>query len=254
MKKCLALFALLFLSVHIIAQTQLKDDVVYLKNGSVVRGQLIELNTNEKVKIKTYGGNVWVFNYSEIDKIVKEAAWSQNMSGDSTVNLYSSSKYFNSTEFGVLAGVSNSNTQAPFSIHMINGMDVTSKIGAGLGVGLEFYTPTLAPVFFEFRYRLRTSGMVPFLYGRSGYSFVLGNDDNEMPTYYYSYGTNYKGGITYGSGLGVNYVVNNNTAISFTVGYRFQQIQYKIDDYYSEGSTVYEKYQRLEIKLGIFFK
>ncbi|MBQ5512437.1 MAG: hypothetical protein IIT83_02020, partial [Bacteroidales bacterium] len=48
------------------ANAQQLQDVVYLTNGSVVRGTLIE--QVPKVKIRTSDGSLWVFDNNEIDK------------------------------------------------------------------------------------------------------------------------------------------------------------------------------------------
>jgi hypothetical protein len=47
-------------------------DLLYLKNGSIIRGQVIEL-TGAAVKIKTSDGSLFVFSMTEIDKMVKES-------------------------------------------------------------------------------------------------------------------------------------------------------------------------------------
>ena len=46
-------------------------DVVYLKNGSVIRGMIIEQKPNEYIKIQS-GKNIFVYQMDEIDKITKE--------------------------------------------------------------------------------------------------------------------------------------------------------------------------------------
>lgn len=48
------------------------QDVVYLKNGSVIRGVIIEQVPNVQVKIKTSDGSIFVFKMEEIDKMTKE--------------------------------------------------------------------------------------------------------------------------------------------------------------------------------------
>ena len=47
-------------------------DVVYLKNGSIIYGTIIELTPNQKVSIRTRDGSVFVFELSDVEKIVKE--------------------------------------------------------------------------------------------------------------------------------------------------------------------------------------
>ncbi len=48
------------------------EDVVYLKNGSVIRGMVIEQIPMQQLKIQTKDGSVFVFKMDEIDKIAKE--------------------------------------------------------------------------------------------------------------------------------------------------------------------------------------
>ena len=47
-------------------------DVIYLKNGSVVRGIIVEQIPNETLRIRTQGGSEFVFKMSEVLKITKE--------------------------------------------------------------------------------------------------------------------------------------------------------------------------------------
>lgn len=62
--------AALLVDVAVMAQTQ--RDVVYMKNGSVIRGQVTN-NSDEKVVVETDDGNVFVYKKSDINKMVKEA-------------------------------------------------------------------------------------------------------------------------------------------------------------------------------------
>ena len=47
-------------------------DVVYLKNGSVITGSIIEQIPNETIKIQTRDGSVFVYQYSDISRMTKE--------------------------------------------------------------------------------------------------------------------------------------------------------------------------------------
>lgn len=47
-------------------------DVVYLKNGSVVRGTIVEQVPNESIKLETADGSIFVFKMSEVERIVRE--------------------------------------------------------------------------------------------------------------------------------------------------------------------------------------
>jgi hypothetical protein len=48
------------------------SDVVYLKNGSIIRGVIIEQVPNQSLKIKTLDKSVFVFKFDEIEKMTKE--------------------------------------------------------------------------------------------------------------------------------------------------------------------------------------
>ncbi len=48
------------------------EDVVYLKNGSIIHGIIIEQTPNESIKIKTDNNNIFVYKMEEIQKMAKE--------------------------------------------------------------------------------------------------------------------------------------------------------------------------------------
>ncbi len=47
-------------------------DVVYLKNGSIVKGIIVEQVPNKTLKLQTSDGSLFVFEFKDIEKIVKE--------------------------------------------------------------------------------------------------------------------------------------------------------------------------------------
>jgi hypothetical protein len=69
--RLLLLAAVVILSVTaLIAQTK---DIVYLKNGSVIKGTILEMIPEKTIKIQTSDGNIFVYNMSEVEKVGKEA-------------------------------------------------------------------------------------------------------------------------------------------------------------------------------------
>ncbi|MDR2765503.1 MAG: hypothetical protein LBB90_10815 [Tannerella sp.] len=48
------------------------EEVLYLKNGSVIRGTVVELVPNQSVKIQTADGSLFVFEMEEVEKLTKE--------------------------------------------------------------------------------------------------------------------------------------------------------------------------------------
>ena len=55
-------------------------DVVYLKNGSIIKGMIIEQTPNVSLKIQTRDGSVFVYKMDEVEKMTKELSkWSCHM-------------------------------------------------------------------------------------------------------------------------------------------------------------------------------
>lgn len=71
MKKIILFSLLIGLSMVLFAQ-QNYQDVVYLKNGSIIHGVIIEQVPNKSIKIETADKNVLVYQIDEIEKMTKE--------------------------------------------------------------------------------------------------------------------------------------------------------------------------------------
>ena len=70
----LPFFAFFFFSGSLLAQgtVKVKKDVVYLKDGNVLVGDIEELFPDSIVKIRVDGGSFFVLHWSDISKIAKE--------------------------------------------------------------------------------------------------------------------------------------------------------------------------------------
>lgn len=71
MKKYLALLLFALITTLSFGQSNYQD-VVYLKNGSIIRGVIIEQVPNKSIKIETADRSVFVYQIDEIEKIAKE--------------------------------------------------------------------------------------------------------------------------------------------------------------------------------------
>lgn len=81
MTRIIPVFILVFTSFFctvVYAQSDMQD-VIYCKNGSIIRGIIIEQVIGESLKIQTNDGNVFVFNMSEVEKIAKEKPLTNNI-------------------------------------------------------------------------------------------------------------------------------------------------------------------------------
>lgn len=68
------LFTVLIVNIFILPflYTQQMEDVIYLKNGSIIRGIIIEQVPNISLKIKTKDGSVFAYKMEEVEKLTKE--------------------------------------------------------------------------------------------------------------------------------------------------------------------------------------
>lgn len=71
MKRFLTLLLFTLITAVSFAQKNYQD-VVYLKNGSIIRGVIIEQVPSKSLKIETVGKSVFVYKMDEIEKITKE--------------------------------------------------------------------------------------------------------------------------------------------------------------------------------------
>ena len=97
MKKIILLvvFALCFAETY--------EDVIYLKDGSVIRGIIIEQAPNEYIKIQS-GQNIFVYQINEVEKIKKE------------ISISNEEKYDKDTENWYFSSLSRYNTQTAISV------------------------------------------------------------------------------------------------------------------------------------------
>ncbi len=78
MKSVIIFFSLFLVLLMTTFAQQNYDDVVYLKNGSVIRGIIIEQVPNVSLKLQTKDGNIFVYKMEEVEKMTKELAQGYN--------------------------------------------------------------------------------------------------------------------------------------------------------------------------------
>lgn len=71
MLRCLIFISMLTLGFVSYGQTNM-EEVVYLKDGSSLRGTILEQIPNETLKIQTKDGSIFVCKFSDVLKITKE--------------------------------------------------------------------------------------------------------------------------------------------------------------------------------------
>ncbi len=101
MKKLLLIIVLIIATAAIAAaQNDNQRDVIYLKSGSTVKGQVIDKKTDGSVRVKTGDGHVYHFDGKEVQRIEKETPKTNNNNQQSQQNDYQQSSGNNRNKHG----------------------------------------------------------------------------------------------------------------------------------------------------------
>jgi len=232
-----------FLSFHLFGQKV--EDVVYLKNGSIIRGRIVEMVPEQYVKIESAGGNVWVFQTSEILKVTKEDAYKPVKPYESKFKGFYTQSYL-----GFLAGdIMGYYNPMALTLHVSCGYKWDNKLYAGIVSGFEFLYVTSLPLLASARYDFFDKRVTPYISLHTGYALPLDGKTTEEWDY------NYTGGYIVNPSVGVRSYFNNNTAIDFGFGYRREELYSKrYDSYYKYEVKRTEIANRIFFSIGFLFK
>ena len=259
MKKLILTIALILAICTSLFSQNNTEDVVYLKNGSIIRGAIVEWRPDSIMKVEIAGGSQLVFNASEVKyyarekkKIkekenfkIKDSIVEREIIRPKTEIAFNRGFRFG-LEGGSIIGSGDNQNKNPLSIHtqcMYHFLPATS---AGLGIGFEFFSTTQAPLYIDLRQYLNQRFYAPYLFVQSGWLIPIG------PTHYdlTGYKTKAKPGYMVNPGIGFLLPLSEKTDISISISYRYQQIKYSMADYYKPNYERIEKMNRLNLKIG----
>lgn len=248
----ITLFALAFFLSFSVSGQGRKRDVVYLKNGSILRGTIVLQDPGKLIQLRTTDYSLWVFKQDQIDSITRSPS----------PRVASKTGYFNLTEIGVLTGNHSNNNKAPFSLLNVSGWNFKSGFATGVGVGVEFSNETHFPVVADIRYYLREKRPLPFVSLQAGFSIPLGASQGEIRNaiYNYSLSSNFYPvtnqtvksmvGFQITPAVGIQVPIQENLAMTFGAGYRWMRYRYSGSNNYSLEVDI----NRLSLKVGLLFK
>lgn len=215
MKKFMLL--LIFVTCHIAYGQNNTEEVVYLKNGSIIRGVIIEHVLNQSIKIQTKDRNVFVFKYEEIEKITKEPLNNSSLKYSQNKKEFRKGAFFNITEINFALGIGNveaggnkiANTANSFGFRTINGIQPKENLSLGIGIGIDKYeNGTLMPITLDLRIFNTNKKVSPIFTTNLGYSIGLGDAD---------------GGIVLNPQIGIMTPISNSMLFLLSLGYKLQE-------------------------------
>jgi hypothetical protein len=207
------------ISSDLISQDQLQD-VVYLKNGGVVRGIVIEQVIGKSISIKTENDSVFVYASEEVEKIVKEKT--QREISKVSAEQLKSSIYTHIARLGILTGEGTTF----FTINIINGFHIGKYFELGFGIGYDKYPNMhVIPIFLDLRSYFHRGEISPLIHVDIGLS---------KGQYKFSDAWRF-GGFMLNTGLGLGIQVSPQVTFLMEISYRLQVVQSMvIGPYYTE--------------------
>lgn len=216
------------------------QDVLHLKNGSIIRGQIQENSDPNKVSIITADQSLWVFEKTEIKKTTSEKK---------PTLVPTAEGYYGVFDLGLYNGRDQWSSRLYPALHLVNGYQFNEKVAAGIGVGIETYgNMGYAPLFAEGRYFLLHKKTTPFLAGRAGWALPIGNQfvDGEPV---------YRGGLLLGGVIGFRRYLKQNFGFQVAAGYSHQQTKQTSNWWWPDSKSIsYSRYHNFEVRIGILFR
>lgn len=147
------------------------SETVYLKNGSVIKGEIIEQVPGQSLKVKTKDGNIFVYSVDEVEKITKESSVVDDGSKGAHKGL----------DFGVSTGVTVMSGATTVPAELILSKRFHRNLSIGLGAGVDIPTGSgdpMVPVFVDVKgyLPLSSTSITPFLDVRAGYAINTASD------------------------------------------------------------------------------
>lgn len=243
MKRLSILITLLIITGFTLSAQRPKD-VLYLKNGSIIYGKLIEIK-DDQYKMQTPEGSTFIFKTDEVDRFAKESPFFDGRR---------KSGFGFALEAGLLVGSQETEYSSPFSFNALAGATIKTRHTVSFGSGVEFIGKSYIPLFLEYKYIFTEKKAAPFVFLRGGGLVQVSATDPDSYDISSQYNTpfNYKGGGSFTLGSGISWVKDDyETYLSFA--YRYAHTSYQQKEYNTGTVTYSNTLNRLEIKFGFRF-
>jgi len=216
MKKIFTIFLFLTIGIFAFAQ-QSYQDVVYLKNGSIIRGTIIEQVPNVSLKIETADKSVMVYKMDEIEKISKEPILNTNPKSGSSSGVKPGYCGILNIGYGFGIGESSKGINS-LNLDFINGFQLFPYFSVGLGTGVKVWfikditeKPIFIPAFVNLRGHFLKGNISPYLGIDLGYCWEVSPITQGL-------------GLLFSPTLGVSFKVGEMSRINLGTGYSMIRI------------------------------
>jgi hypothetical protein len=243
MKKLLSLISLCLVCILGVAQGQM-EEVVYLKNGTSVRGMIMEYVPNVSIKIKA-GKELTEYKLSEIEKITRE-----KYTSPIKTFVPKSKGYYGIVSIGATYFPERGGGSPMGSITVINGYQFFPYLAVGGGVGADISANNIynVPIFLDVRSHFLKGKTTPYVALAAGYNATI--DENSD---YYTRRQVLKHGAVFAASFGVKAWMSKKAAISVSLGYKLQTTRGYVGNYYLSNDMITELHHSATFMIGFHF-
>lgn len=215
-------------------------DVVYLKNGSIIKGSVVEVIPNGTLKIQTQDGSLFVFDMSEVDHVVNEENKKNEEQEDNSED-YLKRGFRGLLDLSIHAGFGDAEDNMLLMSSFTAGYQINRFlfVGGGCSPTLTLYdneyydeveTGFILPIYGAIRFDFVNAKVSPFLDTRVGYSVT--DDCRGLYTYI-------------GAGCRIK-------KLSLSAGYTYQQKELS-GDYYGYHYDEHVNFGFAGVRIGFEF-
>lgn len=178
--------SLVFFAICGTANAQYLEQV-HLKNGSIIRGTVIEQVPGQSIKIQSIDGNIFVYSYDDVAKITKEVYGNRDRIFNTEQKIpkdYRTPRYEGGFEVGYAVGTNGFGDGA--GVVTTHGCLINPYLYVGVGGGFHYYLRAArlnsyealkgnfsVPIFADCRTYFHKGHFKPFLNIRIGYDVTL---------------------------------------------------------------------------------
>ena len=227
------------------AQEEINNYLLYLKDGSFIKGTAIKETTNI-LHWQLTSGDVVLIPTNSVKRIEKSNKGTLIFKNGKTVK---SSGSYHVLSTGVLLGKAVTeweDTRKDIHLfHFIKGFKFNQHIAVGGGIGIDIYNYDFIPVFIDFRGDLLNKPVTPYYALNVGYGFGMNLRNSRIKR-----NNTYKGGPMINPSIGIRFANRSKVNYILEAGYKFQygKIEYDNRDYEDRIT-----FRRVAIKGGIIF-
>ncbi|MEM7370595.1 MAG: hypothetical protein AAF587_18430 [Bacteroidota bacterium] len=224
----LILFLFAFLGTGLcFAQQNKTEEVVYLKNGSIIRGKILEQNIGAYVRIQVLGGQIFTLAQADILEIKLEPAlytYTRVILKDEyrPIQYSDSGMYYQLVaDIGFYQGKWGGQASSALSVKA--GYSFHRLLKVGIGTGFHGYEGgTITPIMLDIQGNLAKQAGSPHFFANVGYGFAIGSRWTHDV---------FQGGPMGQIGAGFSFHTRTPFWWTLTMGYRIQKSYEEFQDW-----------------------